>query len=1182
MRFRAGGTEIMNVKPVGVAILGTAASGAPLVTIENNSGSTATSYGLLVKGGGNSSSGKTFEVRDDSGNTDLIVKGDGNVGIGTSTTIEGRVDVKMNMASINWTEGNWSEVWDSAGTPGTYFDDAVFHIDTERAGGATGGIVGLAFSPGWQGHQNWGIYSFNTGGGSYSSGDLAFVSQIDNGTITERMRITSVGNVGIGTDTPQDKVQVHGGDIKITHATGGTFRGLILGATEADANDYSSLMWQATSGELRLSANPASFGGFMSFHSNASEAMRIQSNRNVLIGTTGATNTRLKVVQNVASEWACQITNTAAGAYGLAIDTSANTGVYSLGVYTNTGTGMFVKNNGRVGIGTTAPSYPLVVSNGGAGGIEFVPAASTGMQEILSYNRSSSAYEKLRFSTSEVQFYMTSERMRITSTGVVEIGSSVAQSIAKLDVRVNGSAIEFGHTNNNDWYFGTVGTYGSAGNPFISFACWGELSANTFTTKGAKANIIKNETDGSLSFNQITSINSTGQTPTERMRIDSSGNVGIGDTSTPNKLSVKDTGNLTCRYTGGSTFSLYQNNTDGTVIFSQDHGDTASENRFIWQTGGGVEQMRIDTSNTSLLTVAGGIQLGNGGGGGYLKYNTGNLYIQGTSNIVATFESTGNVGIGNTSPSSLLNVGTSSNTEITIGDASANAQGRLRFLTSNNQKNFQIGFNYNIAGGLEFTRSTAVGGSTFTTPDVAITSAGNVGIGTTAVPTNGWIATGGGWKMLQIGQSSQIAAYGTDDEIAICQNTYLNTSGVFQAITSNVAGSSIILVDGVINFKNATTSGTAQTTTTRMRINSTGNVGIGTTADNDINEGKLYVNGTLGLDATSEIKYGKNAGGPYLNIRSKDSSTSACGIRIHSPSGSPGYLYGEGSSGSNAYIGILDGDGAWGYQIRTDTSHTWMINNSNQMHLTTTGLGIGTTSPTKKLTVDAGSTSGDGINITGSSSPAIHINETSGTVNSSFQNDGAASYLGTSTSHNLILRTAGTTRFEISSAGKCAINHAVSNRSLVIGGALDVQGTLYKTSGSFAIDHPLESKKDTHKLIHSFIEGPKADNIYRGKAQLKDGSVVVNLDTVSQMTEGTFILLNRDVQCFTSNESDWDPVKGTIEGNLLTISCKNASSNAMISWMVVGERQDKEIKESELTDDNGKVIVEPTIEEFEK
>ena len=69
----------------GGTFIGTAASGAALVTIENNSGSTATSYGLLVKGGGNSASGKTFEVRDDSGNTDLIVKGNGNVGIGTDS-----------------------------------------------------------------------------------------------------------------------------------------------------------------------------------------------------------------------------------------------------------------------------------------------------------------------------------------------------------------------------------------------------------------------------------------------------------------------------------------------------------------------------------------------------------------------------------------------------------------------------------------------------------------------------------------------------------------------------------------------------------------------------------------------------------------------------------------------------------------------------------------------------------------------------------------------------------------------------------------------------------------------------------------------------------------------------------------------------------------------------------------
>ena len=80
-------------------------------------------------------------------------------------------------------------------------------------------------------------------------------------------------------------------------------------------------------------------------------------------------------------------------------------------------------------------------------------------------------------------------------------------------------------------------------------------------------------------------------------------------------------------------------------------------------------------------------------------------------------------------------------------------------------------------------------------------------------------------------------------------------------------------------------------------------------------------------------------------------------------------------------------------------------------------VGIGTDSLAKKLSVNAGSTSSDGIIVTGSSSPAIHINETSGTVNSSFQNDGAGSYLGTTTSHPLILRTANTARYKITESG---------------------------------------------------------------------------------------------------------------------------------------------------------------------
>lgn len=137
-----------------------------------------------------------------------------------------------------------------------------------------------------------------------------------------------------------------------------------------------------------------------------------------------------------------------------------------------------------------------------------------------------------------------------------------------------------------------------------------------------------------------------------------------------------------------------------------------------------------------------------------------------------------------------------------------------------------------------------------------------------------------------------------------------------------------------------------------------------------------------------------------------------------------------------------------------------------------------------------------------------------------------------------------------------------------------IDGSLGKGSGSFLIDHPLESMTETHHLYHSFIEGPQADLIYRGKVELVDGKAEINIDEASNMTEGTFCSLNRDTQCFTTNETDWDSVKGSVEGNILTIESQNTSSSATISWMVVGERCDKHMFDTDWTDDNGKVITE--------
>ena len=140
-----------------------------------------------------------------------------------------------------------------------------------------------------------------------------------------------------------------------------------------------------------------------------------------------------------------------------------------------------------------------------------------------------------------------------------------------------------------------------------------------------------------------------------------------------------------------------------------------------------------------------------------------------------------------------------------------------------------------------------------------------------------------------------------------------------------------------------------------------------------------------------------------------------------------------------------------------------------------------------------------------------------------------------------------------------------------------IAGSLSKGSGSFNIEHPLASKADTHRLVHSFLEGPQADLIYRGTVALVAGTATVNIDTAAGMTEGTFVALCRDIQCFTSNESGWTAIKGSVSGNILTITAQDNTCTDTISWMVVGERQDQHMYDTEWTDENGKVIVEPLI-----
>ena len=155
-------------------------------------------------------------------------------------------------------------------------------------------------------------------------------------------------------------------------------------------------------------------------------------------------------------------------------------------------------------------------------------------------------------------------------------------------------------------------------------------------------------------------------------------------------------------------------------------------------------------------------------------------------------------------------------------------------------------------------------------------------------------------------------------------------------------------------------------------------------------------------------------------------------------------------------------------------------------------------------------------------------------------------------------------------------NDADDEIELKAQGGVSVTGNFSKSSGSFRIPHVLAGLTTTTDLIHSFVESPQADNLYRGRTKLVAGISTVNIDTTNNMTDGTFVNLNRDVQCFTSNETGWTAVKGSVTGNLLTIVAQDNACTDTISWMVVGERWDLAMYDprNPMTDANGKVRTE--------
>ena len=179
-------------------------------------------------------------------------------------------------------------------------------------------------------------------------------------------------------------------------------------------------------------------------------------------------------------------------------------------------TAMVIKSDQKVGIGTTTPSYTLVVSDNGGSGVEFIPQTTNNRTTLLSYNRSGSVYSTLDFDASDIHFNISGyERMKIDSSSTTKItsdGTNIAGTILEL---------HFPNNNSTD-----------------------RCTTINFTNNVGGYAVIEGGTTGANNSGYIAFKTDNAGTQGERMRIDPAGNVLFGTTGVPNGTSIYGSGFL--------------------------------------------------------------------------------------------------------------------------------------------------------------------------------------------------------------------------------------------------------------------------------------------------------------------------------------------------------------------------------------------------------------------------------------------------------------------------------------------------------------------------------------------------------------------------------------------------------------------------------------------------------------
>jgi len=750
------------------------------------------------------------------------------------------------------------------------------------------------------------------------------------------------GSVGIGTTSPNNIFTIYA-------ASSAIYTQWIQSGTGTTSTDGLRIGLDASSnGIINLNEGTALITSV-----DGSERMRITNGGNVGIGTTSPAST-LQV--DASGGGLIRATRTGAGSGYIQMEADGTNGTLAANntLYFNAGGGtkMTILSGGNVGIGTTSPAEKLevagnirlggtsaynsvsVYNSGASGGGGFLAYQNGVVQAFFGalgwYEGNTNVGTVIGTDSASrpIVFYTSTERMRITGGGNVGIGTT-SPTLGKLQITGD----------NNQLALHTAGTYSS-----IYF----------YNAGNDRAGIYVSDTETHFEGRGTSGLFFGGAVSQNHMIITSGGNVGINTTSPATKLQISGVNNdsygqlrLLATGTGADAQISFETPLNGRGIYVDD-SDT---NKMKFYTGAGKgtgDMVTFDNSgnvgigSTSPLrklvvggdtNIKGSIVMGgitdSGGlstgviymleGQGIAWYNSafnaGRASIQGTSAGHIVLSPTANVGIGTTSPSYLLHVAGTGYFGGTVGfegegngltiDTGYGNNGRVGLMKYGGLEGMLVAGNTTVLrlGHRTDSDYVATSGAATIRVDMLIATGGNIGIGTTSPSAHLHVHASGGPSL------------------------WLTAGG------SGTGGLRIIKGDSGTAYINNQDSVGMQfqiAGSTKMTIDSGGNVGIGTTSPN----ARLDLGGSYGANGEKFLIYNDN------------SSSALAGTKVGF------YMDRFGLSNNSTFVFPTISGAPGSFIISSkDTSGTTLV--ARMTVLGESGnVGIGTTSPLAKFHTD--------------------------------------------------------------------------------------------------------------------------------------------------------------------------------------------------------------------------------------